>query len=136
MNIHINPHKRVKSGPGGFNCHCCFPAPNSGARKAEFRKAKRRVDRELQKYIQDELRDIQDTQDELHAEMLNAYDGLSDDDWEWLDECCEAPDQDWKCKIIDEAAHIDFDQNWTCADHKAWQDWEAEDQMSCIWYTY
>ena len=132
MNIHINPHKRVKSGPGGFNCHCCFPAPNSGARKAEFRKAKRRVDRELQKYIQDELRDIQDTQDELHAEMLNAYDGWSDDDWEWLvseDECNNRFEV-----FIDEAAHIDFDQDWTRADHKAWQDWEAEDRISCIWY--
>lgn len=31
-------------GPGGIKCNCCFP--RRGKRKAEFRKAKRRANRE------------------------------------------------------------------------------------------
>lgn len=33
-------------GPGGMRCACCFPAPGTKARKAEFRKAKRREARQ------------------------------------------------------------------------------------------
>lgn len=40
----MNKHLHV--GPGGTSCRCCFPAPGSKARKAEFRKAKRRDERQ------------------------------------------------------------------------------------------
>ena len=29
-------------GPGGRKCNCCFPAPNSKDRKAQYRSAKRK----------------------------------------------------------------------------------------------
>lgn len=35
-------NKHLTIGPGGVNCPCCFPAPGSKERKAEFRRAKRR----------------------------------------------------------------------------------------------
>jgi hypothetical protein len=38
--------KHLHVGRGGFNCVCCFPPPGSRARKAEFRRAKRREARE------------------------------------------------------------------------------------------
>ena len=34
--------KFLSTGPGGINCTCCFPAPRSKERRAEFRKAKKR----------------------------------------------------------------------------------------------
>ena len=37
--------KHLHVGRGGFTCPCCFPAPGTKARKAEFRKAKRQEDR-------------------------------------------------------------------------------------------
>lgn len=40
----INKHLSI--GPGGMKCVCCFPAPGSKERKAEFRRAKRREVRE------------------------------------------------------------------------------------------
>lgn len=38
--------KHLHVGPGGLKCVCCMPPPGSKARKAEFRKAKRREHRE------------------------------------------------------------------------------------------
>lgn len=38
--------KHLHVGPGGTTCSCCFPPPGSKARKAEFRSAKRRDERE------------------------------------------------------------------------------------------
>lgn len=38
-------NKHLTVGPGGTYCACCFPAPNSKARKAEFRRAKRKSHR-------------------------------------------------------------------------------------------
>lgn len=34
--------KHLTVGPGGVSCPCCFPAPGSKERKAEYRRAKRR----------------------------------------------------------------------------------------------
>lgn len=34
--------KHLSIGPGGKRCVCCFPAPGSKARKAEFRRAKKK----------------------------------------------------------------------------------------------
>lgn len=34
--------KHLTIGPGGVKCPCCFPAPGSKERKAEFRIAKRK----------------------------------------------------------------------------------------------
>lgn len=42
----MNPKKHLCIGPGGKNCPCCFPAPGSKERKAEFRRAKRRSNKE------------------------------------------------------------------------------------------
>lgn len=39
-------NKHLKVGMGGRRCVCCFPAPGSKGRKAEFRKAKRKEKRE------------------------------------------------------------------------------------------
>jgi hypothetical protein len=36
-------------GPGGRKCICCFPAPRSKHRRAEYRRAKRRDRREAMK---------------------------------------------------------------------------------------
>lgn len=41
----MNVKKHLTIGPGGMNCVCCFPAPGSKERKAEFRRAKRREQR-------------------------------------------------------------------------------------------
>jgi len=41
-------------GPGGTRCACCFPAPGSRARRAEFRRAKNRNRREVRKQIESE----------------------------------------------------------------------------------
>ena len=38
-------------GPGGMKCNCCFPAPGSKSRKAEFRSAKRQATREVRRQI-------------------------------------------------------------------------------------
>lgn len=40
-------------GPGGKKCNCCFPAP--GSRKEIFRTAKRKSQKEAQKFIAEEL---------------------------------------------------------------------------------
>lgn len=48
-----NVSKHLCVGPGGVNCPCCFPAPGSKERKAEYRRAKRREKREAMK--QEEL---------------------------------------------------------------------------------
>lgn len=34
-------NKHLTIGPGGRNCVCCFPAPGSKERRAEYRRAKR-----------------------------------------------------------------------------------------------
>lgn len=34
-------NKHLSIGPGGKRCACCFPAPNSPGRRAEYRRAKR-----------------------------------------------------------------------------------------------
>lgn len=38
--------KHLVIGPGGRGCNCCFPAPGSKDRKAQYRSAKRK-DRRL-----------------------------------------------------------------------------------------
>lgn len=38
--------KHLHIGPGGIKCACCMPPPGSPARKAAFRRAKRRESRE------------------------------------------------------------------------------------------
>ena len=35
-------NKHLTIGPGGVKCPCCFPAPGSIGRRAEFRRAKRK----------------------------------------------------------------------------------------------
>jgi len=41
--------KHLTVGPGGCSCPCSFTAPGSKERKAEFRRAKRRSEREAMK---------------------------------------------------------------------------------------
>lgn len=45
----VNPSRYLKIGPGGRNCNCCFPAPRSKDRRARFRIAKRKAEREAMK---------------------------------------------------------------------------------------
>ena len=45
----VNPSRYLKIGPGGRNCNCCFPAPRSKDRRARFRIAKRKAEREAVK---------------------------------------------------------------------------------------
>lgn len=35
-------NKHLTIGPGGVKCPCCFPAPGTPERRAEFRRAKRK----------------------------------------------------------------------------------------------
>lgn len=44
-NSRYSTHKFLSIGPGGRKCSCCFPAPRSKARKADFRSAKRKEKR-------------------------------------------------------------------------------------------
>jgi len=50
----MNIKKHLCIGPGGIDCHCCFPAPGSRERKLEFRRAKRREKREAMREAQQE----------------------------------------------------------------------------------
>lgn len=34
--------KTLSIGPGGFKCHCCFPAPGSKDRRKAFKSARRK----------------------------------------------------------------------------------------------
>lgn len=40
-------------GPGGKKCTCCFPAP--GSRKEVFRSAKRKSQKEVKRFISEEV---------------------------------------------------------------------------------
>jgi hypothetical protein len=50
----MKPSRFLCIGPGGRKCSCCFPAPGSKARKAEYRRAKRRFENETRKIVKDE----------------------------------------------------------------------------------
>ena len=50
----MKPSRFLCIGPGGRNCNCCFPAPGSKARKAEYRRAKRRFEIETRKMVKGE----------------------------------------------------------------------------------
>lgn len=39
-------------GPGGRKCACCFPAPRSKDRRARYRSAKRKADREAHRQME------------------------------------------------------------------------------------
>jgi hypothetical protein len=43
------------TGPGGRKCNCCFPAPGSKSRKAEYRSAKRKFNHEVKREVTREL---------------------------------------------------------------------------------
>lgn len=53
-------NKHLHIGVGGRNCVCCFPAPNSKERKAEYRRAKRAEQREASKLVQEDLWDMEE----------------------------------------------------------------------------
>ena len=42
-------------GPGGRRCVCCFPAPGSKNRKAQYRSAKRKSNTEVKRELRAEL---------------------------------------------------------------------------------
>lgn len=51
-----NYHKRFLCiGPGGRHCVCCFDPPGSKGRKLEYRRAKRRDNKEAMKVEQENL---------------------------------------------------------------------------------
>lgn len=53
-------HKYDHVGPGGRGCSCCYPAPGK-ARKLYERSAKRRMNKEISKEIEQELMAAKDT---------------------------------------------------------------------------
>jgi hypothetical protein len=76
----------LKIGPGGRRCNYCFPAPGSKDRRAQFRSAKRKADRDAMRQAQNDLIDHQELLYELQT-MLQEFDDDHfdddhfDDDW-------------------------------------------------------
>lgn len=54
-------NKHLTIGPGGRKCACCFPAPGSKERAAEYRAAKRKEKQEAMKQAERDMQD--DTRD-------------------------------------------------------------------------
>ncbi len=70
-------NKHLHIGPGGKSCTCCFPAPGSKDRRAKFRSAKRRAEREA---LQEAFTEIEDAKalefEQTQADYAAAgYDG-------------------------------------------------------------
>ena len=62
-------------GPGGMKCVCCFQAPRSKDRRAQWRSAKRKADREAMR--------------EIEAQMLDHQAMLKEDDQRELELYCD-----------------------------------------------
>lgn len=56
-------NKHLTIGPGGRKCSCCFPAPGSKWRAAEYRSAKREEKREAMKQANKDMQDDHDARD-------------------------------------------------------------------------
>lgn len=68
----MNYKKHLHVGPGGMDCACCFDAPGSKSRKAEFRKAKKKERRDA---INDALLEMEE----------NSIDESMPDDYIFMD---------------------------------------------------
>lgn len=75
--------KHLHVGPGGLHCACCFPAPGSKDRRSQFRRAKRKADREAMQEAFAEIEDDARMQREIE-EVVDAYDDEVNDYSDWL----------------------------------------------------
>lgn len=75
-------------GPGGRRCNCCFPAPRSKDRRAQYRYAKRKADREAMRNAEQDMIDswaeLEETQRAM--KMEDAQWSQYDDDWTGYDD--------------------------------------------------
>lgn len=88
-------------GPGGRKCNCCFPAPGSKDRRAQFRIAKRRAEREAAKEIELDILDGIELQKEIERDNASYfeeeayYDSLDSDFYDDFDEIEKAFSKDY-----------------------------------------
>jgi hypothetical protein len=81
----VGNSRYLKIGPGGRKCNCCFPAPGSKDRRAQFRSAKRKAERAAMKEWQDDLRNEIFFHLQLTEEAWEGYDPWWDDHYEYED---------------------------------------------------
>lgn len=99
----VQNSRYLKIGPGGRRCNCCFPAPRSKDRRAQFRIAKRKAEREAMRNAEADMVDHWAMlREELDAEYKQAY---GDDYWSFND------DQDWIDDWIAEDDPVEADHH-------------------------
>jgi len=97
-------NKHLTVGPGGRRCNCCFPAPGSKDRRARYRIAKRRADREAMKIALEDWHEAlaeQFASDYLDPEMT-TYELESD----WMDDY-------WRDADLEEKFADDHDDRYS-----------------------
>ena len=89
----VDNSRYLSIGPGGRRCQCCFPAPGSKDRRAQFRIAKRKAERAAMIEANNDLIDHEAMIDE-EIKAVAAFDEAYGDEYDYLLEEREAEFED------------------------------------------
>lgn len=123
----VQPNRYLNIGVGGRNCICCFPAPRSKDRRAQYRRAKRRADREAMRNAENDILDAYESLQELMREEYEYEQSMYDDHQDfYYYEYLDGLRAEEKRNFLDEH----YDDVYFYEDYREHSNYEREPKMS------